>query len=193
MSDLQGFDNPFVLQASVVEKEDVDQEMALLKLQGITASRHIVMMKLMQKSEALFQGDPGAIAQPIISRTLPPSEVVQMLINWAVHQNQEISRAVLDFLEEPNDDELETLVSLLQSAGLARKVKPSSNGRLSDTLTAYLLKKPSTKEELYEYTRTIHQATRPEAAVRQYLRRAVSNGLLVEIDCRYWVAKNMKG
>jgi len=185
----QPFDNPFILQASIVDNDDIDQEMALLKLEGITASRRIVSMKLMQKSEALFQGDPGAMASPIITRTLPPAEVVQMLISWATQQDNDIAQAILDFLVEPDEEELETLVKLLKRQGLAHKTKPAAKAVLSDTLTAYLSKRPRSKEELYDYTRTMHTANRPEAAVRQYLRRATRSGLLIETNGLYSVAK----
>lgn len=189
MNDYSSFDNPFILQAPTVDKDDIDQEMELLKLQGVRVSRRIVTLRLSQNAEATFQGDPGSIASPITTRSLPPHEVVNQLIEWAIEQSAEVSRAVLDFLAEPDDDQLDDLVARLKKSGaIARKSPPKAkNGMLSQVLFTYISEKARTREELYAYARTLHQAERPEAAVRQYLRRAVREETLTLTEGYYYV------
>jgi hypothetical protein len=186
------YDNPFILQAAEVDRQDVDQEMELLRLMGLKPNRRIVTARLSQVTEGIFQGDPGSLASPIVTRTLPPVQVVQQLIAWAIDQSDEISKIILDFIVEPDDDQLEGIINQLSDAGLlkSKKQKTAGKGILSETLTAYIAERPRTKEELYDYARVIHQAKRPEAAVRQYLRRAVSNGQLICTNDRYIVANN---
>lgn len=180
------FNSPFVLQSSVVESADIDQEVALLQLQGIKVSRRIVRLRLAQDTQLVFQGDPGSIAQPIDVRQLPPREVIERLIEWAIEQSNELSREVLDFLAEPDEDRLTSIIKKLPPP--AETPEKRNPGTLSHTLTLYLEKAPRTKEELYSYTRTLHQAARPEAAVRQYLRRAERAGeLSLGDDGRYHI------
>ena len=173
------YDNPFILQSVEIDRDDIDQEMALLRLMGLKPNRRIVTAKLSLNAEALFQGDPGNIASTIVNRSLPPVEVVQRLIEWSIDQSDDIGKLILDFLAEPDDDRLDEVIDQLKSTGIIRgKVVSSGRGLLSETLTIYLSERPRSKDELYEYARVIHSAKRPEAAVRQYLRRALKQGQL---------------
>jgi hypothetical protein len=183
----QLFDNPFVLQSATVDQDDIDQEIALLELQGITVNRRIVRMRMMQRTEGLFQGEPGLIAQPMEVRSLPSDETVDDLLDWAIEQSAEITRLVLDFLAEPDDDRLENVVQQLSAAGLIKGSTKGPRGNLTETMLHYIAEKPRSKEDLYAYARTMHNTRRPEATVRQFLRRAVRSNQLAEIDGLYHV------
>lgn len=175
------YDNPFVLQATVVENADVEQEVALLELQGFKVSRHIVRLRLAQENRGLvFQGDPGSMAEPIAVNRMAPRAVVEQLIEWATEQDHDLARQVLDFIAEPDEELLNAIVLRLKRAKLVSTDQPTDRpaGTLSAVLTTYIRQKPRTKEELYDYARTLHQAERPEAAVRQFLRRAVRTNVL---------------
>jgi hypothetical protein len=189
------FDEPFRLQSPVVDREDVEQEAELLKLQGITPNRRIIRMRLTQHSgELLFQGDPGTLAQPIASTTVPPVAVVEMLVSWAIQQSDEVATAILGFLDEPSDAHLDKVVTKLKKAGLVTTpAKGSKNrGSLAEALARYLAQGPRSKDDLYAYARTIHHAERPEAAVRQFLRRGLKNGTLVATDNLYHLVEEAK-
>lgn len=187
MSQLPDYDNPFVLQAAEVDREDIDQEIALLELQGITVNRRIVRMRMMQRTEALFQGEPGLIVQPMNVRSLPSDETIDQLLEWAIEQSREVTKLVLDFLAEPDDNTLEDVVKQLAAHGLIQGSTKAPKGNLTETMLAYIAEKPRTKEDLYAYARTMHNTKRPEATVRQFLRRTTRNNQLVEIDGLYTI------
>lgn len=186
MNDRPDFDNPFILQAADVDSDDIDQEIALLELQGIKVNRRIVRMRMMQRTEALFQGEPGLIVQAIDTRPMPSDETVDQLIAWAIQQSAAVSRLVLDFLAEPDEDRLEEVVQFLRAAGLAQGSTKAPRGNLTETMMHYIAEKPRSKEDLYAYARTMHNTKRPEATVRQFLRRAVRiNQLVANTDGTY--------
>jgi hypothetical protein len=181
------YDEPFILQARVVDKEDVEQEAHLLRLQGIEPNRRIIRMKLSQ-GEPTFSGDPGALATPIATTRIPPTVVIEMLLSWALqHRDELVTFQVLDFLDEPDEVKLDLLVRQLKG----EKEKPVKERSLSEALYAFILQSPGRNiEDIYEFARTIHQSKRPEAAVRQFLRRAVREGRVIkDVDTYTAIAK----
>lgn len=186
------FDDPFILQARIVDQEDVNQEAALLRLQGIMPNRRIIRLKMSQ-GEPTFSGDPGSLAQPISTVKIAPMEVIEMIISWALQQVPELAKEILDFLDEPSETVLQALIERVRQDIPGGSVKRTSAapGSLSAVIFKYL-QEPKHIDELYELARGIHTAERPEAAVRQYLRRAVRAGKVTKSGDTY-VATQARG
>ena len=82
---------------------------------------------------------------------------------------------MVEYLEDPDELQLERLAAV---AGLEIKpreyVKPAT---LTDMIMRAL---PATRDELYDLARQHHRSKRPEAAVRQTIRRQQRKGLVYE-------------
>ena len=91
------------------------------------------------------------------------------LADWVVEQNQRVQEVVWEFLEG-DDDALELLGELLgkRTRVVIRREEPLSHMVLRSL--------PASHEELKAMAVAFHPSKRPEAALRQFLRRAEKEG-----------------
>ena len=82
---------------------------------------------------------------------------------WLLAQSEIISHAVLDYLDEHNEDQLHRVLRII-----GKKFKPvNKEVTLTELITRAL---PTTLEKLYVMARREHRSKRPEAAIRTILR-----------------------
>lgn len=91
------------------------------------------------------------------------------LADWVVEQNQRVQEVVWNYLEG-EEDALETLGLLLgkRTRTVIKREEP-----LSHMIARSL---PASHEELKAMAVQYHPSKRPEAALRQFLRRAIKEG-----------------
>lgn len=172
-SDTVDLDLPPVL------RDDVDQEVALLKLQGKTPRRSFIARR-MSHQPAIFGDDVPVGATPLwAGEPLPDPAVTDQLIDWAFTQSEAIASATFDFLEYPTDEGLEELLVVLQGEGFELfTMKAPKERSLTQTVLSLLRSGPLPVEELYRVIRETYSSARPEAAVRQVLRRLSRAGTI---------------
>lgn len=175
------FEDLPVVQLPVVDIEDVRQQAELLKLTGVTHVSYGLLRRRMQPREQIFQGDVDALPLPG-TPPLPDPDVIETLLEWTLAQVSEVQAQMFAFLEDP-DTEFDETVEFLVSAQILQSPKRHSHGRELSTAALFLAALPATKLELYAYARSILTSTRrPEATVRQWLRRSLETELVVVTD-----------
>jgi hypothetical protein len=173
---------------------DLRQEAELLKLTGVQKPSLRLLYQRAKRQEALLFDDwLPATAQPVQWSShvaLPSSEDIQRLVSWAIEQEATISEAIFDFLEDPDDTKLPALISRLRKAGAIPKA-PQPKKPARHSLAGFILRRleegQATLDNLYEAVRLIHTSARPEAAVRQVLRRLIRQGKVQSDGNSYWV------
>lgn len=168
-----------VLQLAAVTKEDIDQEAALLRLQGITPNKRIIRSRLLGQSRHLLYNTAPEDATPLAYLVQTPTasdEAIERLIDWTLQQVAPVQEMLWRFITNP-ETELEATLVFLQEHQLASTTRtPSTAVSISQILRDAL---PATKEELYTLVRALSPETeRPEATVRQWLRRNLAKGAL---------------
>lgn len=179
-----------------VDAQDIAQEMALLVLLGKVPSKALIRRRLQGQARELLVGtlrdsDSADLLEGKISGLLfcPPSPnlgAIEDLVLWALGRDSKVQDLVFSTLSGSLSPEkaLEGLKSLGALApaqpGAPATRSPCFSSAGSGTLTALILRSlPATKESLYSLAIREHTAKRPEAAVRQILRRLSRNGTLI--------------
>lgn len=185
-------DDQIILVTPVVTKEDIDQEMELLRLQGKNPSRAVVYRKFSRFEGLLFDSIgtpdiPGAEPVPWAGDPIPSLEVMTQLVGWALEQSIQIQQAVLSFLEG-RSNEKETLDQLISLGVISRSNRRymKATRDFSYTMTDVILKKFEENGEvdiydLYQSAREFLSSKRPEAAVRQIVRRLIRLGVISKV------------
>lgn len=171
-----------------VDHEDVEQEYQLLMLeyqnnplQGTdTPSRDIIRKRLQGRmSESLV----GEI--PIHATALDPGagdemerrvEAAAQLVEWSFSQPEEAQNIIIAFLEDPTEHMLTITINRLVKKGYIEQPEEPSDDRPTASLADLLRRQIEqagtiTLQELYELARVQHVSKRPNAAVRQTVRR----------------------
>lgn len=160
-----------------IDHQDVLQEAELLRLQGKIPNLRIIRKRLSRG--VLIYDQPPEDAQPFQESSYDP-EVTDALIDWALQQTEKIQERIFLFLEEPKHEAVPSLLIFLRRQNIPLNLVDSApTGSLSKLLMR-TLQKPQTLETLYEIARSSHTAERPEAAVRQFIRRAKKEGKILE-------------
>jgi hypothetical protein len=170
------------LQLSIPDYDDVNQEAELLKLQGIVPNKRIIRQRLaLQAPELLFNLGPDE-AEPIYHQHPTPSlETMEQLIDWTLQQAGPVQEQLFRFLDDPEAQIDETL-RFLEQHEVIRPIRPSEDVRipLAEIMRNSL---PRSRGELATLIKEVSPSTRrPEATVRQFLRRGLNQGTLRIID-----------
>jgi hypothetical protein len=131
--------------------------------------------------EELIGGEEETPCFPLWeSALIPPPETIERLVSWALEQITPVQQVIWAFLEEPEERLIETL-SELEKRGVIEGSR--TRGRRPSPLVAKLRGAlPATAEELYALAESLHRASRPKAAVRQFLRRSLKEGTIREVE-----------
>ncbi len=167
-----------------LSREDIDQEMELLKLTGVARpSRFIVTQRLVSRKSTLPLADmPDTATSPWACHHTTPPETVEELIDWTLTKASDVQDLIWDFLEDP-ELEFDRTFKTLETLGYITSIKhPKPAGTSISQIILNAL--PATKEELIELVQAISPETdRPAATVRQNLRRLTkSNKIRVLAD-----------
>lgn len=176
----------YLVQPRRVDREDVEQEAQIWEFThpGKRARRSLVRKALESREPAAtFQGDPTRIGRPLWDNTpeIPNPAAIARIREWAQGKSVLLQQAIEDYLREDTDEKLETIKKLLIREG----VKQDRNHTAPRMVTFHsgLMRilsdgKPHNMTELYAWARSFHQARRPEATLRQALRRLKTKGLV---------------
>jgi len=179
-------EEPYYILPPAIEDADVNQEAELLRLMGKRPNKAIIRAKLSYKHrrELLFSDD-AKDAQPAFLTPIISADVFEAITDWALAQNTLIAERIFDFLEDPSEDLLKDLLKQLRQAGLVQEVAKAPKTSTNNSLTQLVLRSLSTGaqpiEELYELARVSINSQRPEAALRQLLRRLVRSGQIIDL------------
>lgn len=170
-----------------MDNEDLQQEAQLLRLQGITPNLSLLRKRMAHEMDTFDELPFGAA--PIFDEPGYDYSVTEQLVTWALEQSIEISDRVLEFLEDPSEEELPDLLSYLKDSGVKiHKVKKNTQSA-SQVLLRALKVRPHDPGELVEIIRSINPSRRPEALVRQFLRRYQKLGYIDVIEDRVYLEK----
>lgn len=175
-----------ILIRPAVEKEDIDQEIELLKLEGKVPSRAVLYKKFSRYEGVLFDsiGSPDLSGQPPwASAQYSSLETINRIVDWSLVQSDMVQSLVLEFLD--SEIEVDEVITILVKEGVI--TKPKKYPKLPTiTLTDEILALFSERREihiydLYEMAREFNSSSkRPEAAVRQIIRRLVRSGVITK-------------
>lgn len=170
-----------------VDPQDINQEIELLKLEGIkNPSRSLIERRMKNHQPLLF----GITTESFINEPLPwqtrsitSLEDTSALTEWALSKSDRIQDLILNFLEEPKEDEVDQIISQLEKEGIEihRSISIKEIPLWKQLLDQIQDRGFCTISELYEYGRSyITFSKRPEAAVRQAIRRLLKAGLIIK-------------
>src|SRR6185369_17826584 len=166
----------------------VNQEAALWEWQhpGQRANRQLIRKSLENKvPEVTYSGDVTAVASSLpVGLNLPDAKVIEALVKWSLEQSEVVKAAMFQFLVQP-EDRLEETIAFLMSAEIITKVAPvvaEKTGFIDALVKLFESRRVIARADLMVWARTIHQAKRPEATLRQALRRLLSQGKIEKVD-----------
>jgi hypothetical protein len=152
-----------------MSEEDRRQDFALAKLERGIDKHRPPASAVFGRELAYGLGAPD-FALPLFSEPAYNPEAMDKLLNWMFEQEDQIQAAVIAYLEDPSDRRLKAVLKIIDVAAETVYPKPM-------TLIQLILRiLPAKKEELYRVARDQHNAKRPEAAIRQILRRLTLEG-----------------
>lgn len=156
---------------SRVSKDDIEQEAALLRLMGKTPNKALIYKRL-SRQEAIFDEVP--VGASLLWDDDPHTDpaVTEALVDWALQQTDAVAGLIFEFLEEPTDEAMAEVLKNLKAQGV-EIFQPDTHKEksLTQVILDLLKTRPHTIQELYDVSRSIQPSNRPEAAVRQILRR----------------------
>lgn len=180
------YDYTNLLTIAPLSEEDIEQEFLLRKFLEKPVSKSILRRKASRERELLFPSEyweEGVPIFPLQPQAIVHEETYHRLVLWASSESDTVFALIVDFLQSPSEENLHKTIGLLELEGVPlyplgddEQVKeiPFSKLLLS------VLDTPRTKEELYEFGRRQLVTKRPEATVRQLLRRFLRSGFIIE-------------
>lgn len=158
--------------------EDLRQEQALAQLQG----KHGPSARWNRPAKEVGYGlSCPANATAFWGNSEAPSEaVIDKLVAWTTQQSATVQLAVQEYLEDPRDEALNQILLLINQAVPEKEADSKPN--FAQLVIRAL---PATKDQLIQMAFREHLAKRPEATVRQVLRRLSRAGQIVEVNGRY--------
>lgn len=165
--------------------QDLHQEAELLRLQGVTPNMSILRRKMSRSDASLFGDDLPITATPIDWEVspIPSQETLLAIAEWAIDQDDEVQGILFPFLEEPTQMGLDYVLGELERMKVIpkqRKHKGARSVSLASVIFSFIedAGRPVRPEELFDLARGFRLARRPEATVRQILRRYTAEGKL---------------
>lgn len=162
----------------LVEDDDINQEAELLKLFGKKPNKTIIYRRL-QGAQTLTYDFTSEIEaeEPDWPSHLPDPQIIEDLANWSLQQSSAIQNRMWAFLEDPTDEKVDQILEELVELSLITKamLPPTKEVSLETLILNELKHNDRSIEELYEFRSFIH-SNRPEAAIRQAVRRLTRKG-----------------
>lgn len=193
------FDLDDLLILPYVDEDDVNQEVELLKLMGIEKPNKSIIRARLAKARELLYSEKLPRSARVLEYGLDDTSnlslsQIEQLTEWALEQEDETAcEMVLGFLDNPSEAALATILKYLVNHNLISRSnkklasKKTTEQPKSVSLGSLILKTLSCEhqtpiEQLYELGRSVLHSNRPEAAVRQALRRLLSSRQIKEVS-----------
>lgn len=167
----------------MLDPEDLKQEAELLRLQGITPRMSLLRKRMLHQEETFDEvpfGSSSLWEEPGYDQS-----VTEKLVTWALSQSLDIADRILLFLEQPEEQELPSLFRFLRKAGVTLHESKPTTQSSSQILLSALKVRPHDPDELVQIVRSLNPSKRPEALVRQFLRRYQKSGIIKVEDKVY--------
>lgn len=160
-----------------IDSEDVKQECDLRQWQGLRTSQRVVERRMAAQTGMvpLYMGESGS--SPWGEEEVPSPAVVTRLMDWALTQTTEVQALIWQFLDSPSRRLQPTIVALREQGIIQERPRTDRHVSLGSLLLRSL---PATFEELVEVVQSNHSAKRPQATVRQFIRRSTRTGMIRE-------------
>ncbi len=147
-----------------MDAEDIEQENKLREIEG--------KRKVSKRRNRVIRLGYGLVVPKgahLLWKTNPINlEAIEQISAWLLHRESKIQLAVLDYLDDPDQEQFVAVLSLIDRRFHHRLPKKI-------TLMELILNSlPSTYEDLVVMAKREHRSKRPEAAVRQNLRNLIS-------------------
>lgn len=167
-----------------VSSEDINQEVALLQLKGVAHPNRALIFRRLARAEATFDEIPVGSSLLWSTDPIPEPEVTQQLIDWAFQQSEAVAEMIFDFLDEPTDERVAELVDSLTALGVPLASPASQRQKhkelsLTDLVLQALQRGPQPLDALYQLAHSLQPSKRPEAAIRQIIRRLTRKQLVI--------------
>jgi hypothetical protein len=169
----------------MLDPEDVKQEAALLRLQGKNPKLSL-LRKRMDHQEGTFDEVPFG-ASSLWEDPGYDQSVTDRLVEWALSQSLDIADRIFEFLEAPSDEDLPPLFKYLVRSGITLYQPKSSTQSSAQILLSALRVRPHDPDELVQIIRSLYPSKRPEALVRQFLRRYQKSGILRVVEDKVYL------
>jgi hypothetical protein len=170
-------DNEYRLDLGPISQEDIDQEAELLKLLGVPNPSKALIYRRMSRTEAIYDEIPlGAV--PLFSDDpLPDPWVTESLVEFAQSNSEQVANIIFDFLSDPSEDKLPEVFAKLSDQGVQLHYLRAPKAKsLAQALHELLVQGDQQLQDLYNFAQAFQPSNRPQAAVRQILRRFESEG-----------------
>jgi hypothetical protein len=156
--------------------EDLAQEAELLRLQGITPNMSLLRKRMLHQEDTFDDiplGSSSLWEEPGYDYS-----VTERLVEWALTQSLEIADRIFEFLEEPLEEELPKVLKFLSNSGIPIYKAEKTSMSSAQILLKALEVRPLLPEELTQIVRGLNPSKRPEALVRQFIRRYQKSGII---------------
>jgi hypothetical protein len=159
--------------------EDVNQEIWLLQQSGKNPRRDLVRKRLESRLvEGIFSDIPDGIdvQLPWLDYRPISLESIEFLVEWSLSQVKEVQQIIWNFLEDP-EDQLQPTLELLMELGIIEEIpQPKPQVTIKDLILKSL---PATFDDLVQLVLMVSPNTRrPEATIRQFIRRHQRSGAI---------------
>lgn len=161
-----------------VDAEDVKQEMDLRRWQGLRASRRVIEQRMIAETgmTPLYVGENGSSPWDA-GDAIPSPMAVQRIVDWALSQTGDIQSLIWKFLDAPSQ-KLEPTLHALRARGVIHETRKERAER-EVTLGSLLLRAlPATFDQLVSVVQHTQSSKRPQATVRQFIRRNERRGMI---------------
>lgn len=180
---------------NLIEQDDIDQEIALAKLEGIpNPSPFIILMRLKNTvQEELFGNWLPDTAEDI----LPPPTIMEgrdyeQLYSYLLSLEEVSQEDVLAFMEDPEDPKnLENLLESLYKSKVIKRVdwkrtQPKKKSVAQFVLETIEKEGEISQRKLFQSVTHFHPVARPSQTVRVAVRRFLAQGKIKEVKPRVY-------
>jgi len=152
-----------------IDPQDIEQEAQLLILEGKVPNRRLIRARLQPRELCYTAHEVYEQSEAFTPQvTFEAEEVIEKLVNWAIHQTEIIQEQIYSFLEEPEDLLEETLALLQDEHIISETTAPS---RPTGSATQLILRSlPASFDQLVHIVTEVSSPRRPQATVRQAMR-----------------------
>lgn len=174
---------------SLIEQDDIEQEIALAKLEGIpNPSPFIILMRLKNQLQEELFGDwlPQTAEEILPAPTIMEGKDYEQLYSFLF--SQDISQdTVQAFMDNPdNPENLENLLEALYQAKVIKRVdwkrtKPKKKSVARFVYETIEKSGEITQRQLFQAVSKFHPVARPAQTVRIAVRRYLASGKIKEI------------
>ena len=178
---------------SLVEEDDINQEIELRKLEGVENPSKAIVRKELSGDRIIYFWDITyeiQVSYPWSRVNLAgQSQAISTLLDWAEDQGSEVVAIIEAFLDD-SEKNLTKTIELLRSLGYVTKPTTKASTVKKMSISNILRRAlPLSKDEMITLVQDVSPTTpRPAATVRQFIRTNTRNKSIFEKEGVYYVS-----